>query len=538
MRVIVKVSESKVFYSSLTYQILSIIFILIWTPNVAAEMTIIYANSDAYTIEGDATNYGNENELFVTQAHGSFFTSERKSFIGGFEIESIPSNATIESATLFLFGARVSSGSGVELAVQIAIDPWTENGINWNNMPDRLYNANSSTNFVENLSLMKWHTWDVKVYVEQWFNGIIPNNGFALIALDNNSAAQFVSTESDPILKPYIEVTFSTPQNTNNPVWLNQYFPLMVNNSWTFGNSITISVDGTKTIDKVLAKRVYRSDLNAYILFGQDQEGTRRFEEEVPSQGVFGVFEPPLKELSANAFIGDTYSYSSTEKIYNSSGILQGEISVGFTTDVQGYEDVTLPTPAFINGNQYSFFPNCLKVFHTVTGNGSVFQETSWYAKDLGFVKLSSNLGTFYITSASTYSDGGLSGTWQGQVLDSQGVHIGDLDLILSQIGSNINGIVKLNMNNKNTYSLPIQNAYASGPNAVGNASDGTNNIDFAFVHKGNSLTGPYNSNIFGYGSVAPIPASIINDSDNSGDSTSNGGGGGGGCFVMTSQYQ
>ena len=88
-------------------------------------------------------------------------------------------------------------------------------------------------------------------------------------------------------------------------------------------------------------------------------------------------------------------------------------------------------------------------------------------------------------------------------------------------------------MNDGNTYSLPIQNGYASGPNAVGNASDGTNSFDFALTHNGDNLTGPYNSSFMGNGTVAS-PGQNGGGGNGGGGNGGDGGGGGGGCFIST----
>ena len=351
----------------------------------------------------------------------------------------------------------------------------------------------------------------------------IEGNETVSLSLSNTTGGATLGSPSIALL-----TIIDTGSGDDNPVWLNQYFPLMVNNSWTYEGGIRISVDGIETVDSVQTKKVYRSDQDGYLFFTQDQEGTRRFKEEIPSLNVYGIFEPPLKELPANAFVGTTYSYSSTEKVYDTSGTLQDETSVGFTTNVLGFENVTLSIPADINGNSIDSFPDCLKLSHTLTGDGLSMSETCWYAKDLGMVKISGQYSIVQLTNATTYYDGTLSGVWRGRILDSGGVQQGDLNLTLTQTDSRLSGNVGLNMNNGDTYNLPIQNAYASGPNAVVNASDGVNDLDLALTHNGDYLTGPYNSNFMGYGSVAPPTAEPI---DNGGS------GGGGGCFIATAAY-
>jgi hypothetical protein len=530
-------------YLFLSILILSVVYQFNVIEVNASETKRFYATQDAFVVEGNAANFGTNTWLFATQAHGSSFPGERKSFIGGFAIGSIPTDSTIQSAMLCLHGARVSGTSGVEIAVQNVLDAWQENDIHWGNMPDRIYNSNSGTNTINTLSLMQWYSWDIAVYVQDWINGAIQNNGLALIALDSNGTAQFCSTEYGSAYRPYIEITYSTSDNDydfdTNPVWLNQYFPLIVNNEWGY-DGLNISVEGTQTIDGVLTMKVYRSDAGGYIFLSQDEEGTKRFRQEIPSQNSYTIYEPPWKELPANAFVGNHYSYSSINKQYSNT-TLEVEVQASFSTDVLGFEDVTLPSSANINGSTYQSFPDCLKLYHEIEADGEVIgAETTWYAKDLGMVKMNNSLGTFYLKNATTYYDSGLRGVWHGSVLDSNGHEDGDIEISINQNGSNLTGDVEVTLDNGESYYLDIENGYASGPNAVLDASDGDNSMELALTHNGNYLTGPYNSNFMSYGTVAP-PLQDDSDSDDPGpnNNTSSGGGGSsGGCFVKTMAYE
>ena len=223
--------------------------------------------------------------------------------------------------------------------------------------------------------------------------------------------------------------------------------------------------------------------------------------------------------------MGNSYSYTSTEKVYD-SGVYQGEAGVEFATDVLGYEDVTLSSPANINGTSVSSFPSCLKLSQTVTVDGDVVgPETQWYARDLGFVKISNGSGTYELTSATTYYDTAFWDTWRGRLYDSSGTYRGTMTLVLERDGSDLMGTVQLWLSDGSGYILPLvsgaPNSYASGPNAVGHATDGSNTFDFALTHNGSNLTGPFNSSFLGHGTVGP-PSS----------GGGGGGGGGGGCSL------
>lgn len=323
-----------------------------------------------------------------------------------------------------------------------------------------------------------------------------------------------------------------------DPVWLNQYFPLNLNNYWEYSGaaSLSMSVDEIRTINDVRTRGLYRSDQDAYIFFSQDEEGLRRHRQEAPALNMYTTYEPPWRELPANAFIGNEYSFTSTHRQYTND-VLDIEVDGTFTTDVLGFEEVNLPVPATINGIEYDSFPDCLMLYHEIDVNGFGSQsETTWYAKDLGIVKVSGDFGTIYLDNASTYYDSGLGGLWLGRILDSNGQDTGDISITLSQNGSSLTGNVDVDLDDGNSYALPITNGYASGPNAVVAAGEGTNSLDFALTHNGNSLTGPYNSSFMGYGTIDPQVLSPVNPSLSSSGS-SGGGDGGGGCFIATAAY-
>ena len=172
------------------------------------DTAIVTATEDAFVIENSSTNFGSNESLFITQAHTTF-TLERKTFVGGFNLSAIPPGVTIESAKLFLQGARVSGTGGVDITVQRALDPWFEATLNWTNMPARIFQSGAGTTTIETLALFFWYSWDVTVYIRRWVDGTAPNYGLALIALNNNGAVQMSSTEwIGGSFSPYLEVVY------------------------------------------------------------------------------------------------------------------------------------------------------------------------------------------------------------------------------------------------------------------------------------------------------------------------------------------
>jgi len=309
-------------------------------------------------------------------------------------------------------------------------------------------------------------------------------------------------------------------------VWMSQYFPLAVGNSWTYGGAGTFSiyVDSIVSIDGMDALKVYREDQNGYIYFRADSEGLRRLREDAPDLDVYGIFDPPLHELPANAFIGNSYSHSSTEKVYQ-GGTFVGEAAVQFETDVLGFENVTLSTPANINGVSYSSFQNCLKLGHRISVDAQlVLEETAWYAKDLGIVKVVGAGGTAELRNATTYYTS-VGGNWSHEIYGSDGLKKGDIDIYLSQYGSDLTGDVNVTLLSGPQYVLPLQSGYVSGKTANGTATNGTQTFEFALTRNENGLSGPYNSNFTDYGTVKPAA-----------EEPGNGGGGGGGGGCATSR--
>jgi hypothetical protein len=87
---------------------------------------------------------------------------------------TIPPNATLESATLFIY---VSQPSGQTVNVHRITDAWEELAVTWNNFGGA-YNAGIEGSFV--VDAIDWRTVDVTTLVAGWLNGSYANYGLLL----------------------------------------------------------------------------------------------------------------------------------------------------------------------------------------------------------------------------------------------------------------------------------------------------------------------------------------------------------------------
>ncbi len=175
----------------------------------------------------DVTNLGNHSELIYhanTISALGCNSAYLRSVIRFTDITngSIPAGATITNAILTFHGVPTSgSAPGNQgqndglLQLLGAGDNWTENTITWDNMVNNM--ALTGPTMAIPPSASQWN-WDVSLNVTNWvqdiFNGIVPNNGFMLRLL-NEQVSRYVifasSDHSDPNLWPELQVTYTLP---------------------------------------------------------------------------------------------------------------------------------------------------------------------------------------------------------------------------------------------------------------------------------------------------------------------------------------
>jgi len=164
---------------------------------------IFNPNNDAYVDqENPDINYGT-NENLVMDNIGNKKYSYLK-----FDISTIPSERTITSANLYLWGHAREGGEYTRIyAYSVENDGWNETTITWNNRPD-------AVTFLSEYSgdVRAWWNLDVKAFVEQEYGGD-KTVSLCLIPGDlNEYITKFSSKEWwNPEYIPYLKVTYAIP---------------------------------------------------------------------------------------------------------------------------------------------------------------------------------------------------------------------------------------------------------------------------------------------------------------------------------------
>ena len=135
-----------------------------------------------------------------------------------FDLGGIPSNATINSATLYiyLFQSIPSNDYPMTFRAQFVTSPWNEYGVTWNNAN---YLGGTALPLADSTNVIGWRSTDVTSLVHTWQSGSQPNHGLIItgdeVPTDDRSRI-FASRESG--LGSYIDVDYSVQCDNMAPV--------------------------------------------------------------------------------------------------------------------------------------------------------------------------------------------------------------------------------------------------------------------------------------------------------------------------------
>jgi hypothetical protein len=145
-----------------------------------------------------------------------------------FDLSSIPSDATIDSAVLTLtanqsLGSNLGNPGGAAMDLYRVTQPWIETGVTWNNTGSGAWTAGGTyagTTGVQDVSPYASNnqtvptgyttqdlTWDITALVAEWVSGAQANNGLLIRSFDGNDLHFNSRTGSDP--GPLLEVNFT-----------------------------------------------------------------------------------------------------------------------------------------------------------------------------------------------------------------------------------------------------------------------------------------------------------------------------------------
>jgi N-acetylneuraminic acid mutarotase len=178
---------------------------------VPTDLVIQPSTADSYVYQQTATtNYGT-GTLMYAQAR----TGQARRSLVQFDISSIPSGSTINSATLELYATAVSGSQ--TLNVHRITGTWTETGVTWNTMPTLTSTADAS---IAGGTGAGWRIWDVLPVVQGWANGTNTNYGFivkcnletGLTAITYTFATKEYATTS---LRPILRINYTPATSWN-----------------------------------------------------------------------------------------------------------------------------------------------------------------------------------------------------------------------------------------------------------------------------------------------------------------------------------
>lgn len=178
------------------------------------------AASDTWVGFNAATDFGNRNADATLEAQGGHSTNTRQQrILLGWDLSSIPSGATVTSATLTLRGAQFYNNTGADVDVEIHSiipgNPWTETSAGWVNYDGSNAWGNTGTGGTTSGGLPGTGNWlgatlgtvtlpnasptfstfgtdpaiDLTSLVQQWINGSTANIGIT-IAIEGGTTDQ------------------------------------------------------------------------------------------------------------------------------------------------------------------------------------------------------------------------------------------------------------------------------------------------------------------------------------------------------------
>jgi hypothetical protein len=175
------------------------------TPNGLLPSDDTYIRADS-----PLSNFGNDTTLEVRPDNGADHRGLLK-----FDLSSIPSNATITSATLYLY--ENDKKAGQTTYVYRVTSNWDEDTVSWILLVGAFDNNISYFTFLPNQSDCML-TMDIANLVQLWVNGTYPNYGLMLYSTGANSKVTYVTKEDGTANKrPKLNIVYVLPSSTPTP---------------------------------------------------------------------------------------------------------------------------------------------------------------------------------------------------------------------------------------------------------------------------------------------------------------------------------
>ncbi|OGY22669.1 MAG: hypothetical protein A2113_02140 [Candidatus Woykebacteria bacterium GWA1_44_8] len=170
------------------------------------------------------STYGSNSHLDVMKSYPPETDPEGKTrSLIQFNLSSIPSSATINSATLavYLYGCGGGGWSQTVNDLRIGRNKgaWAEYTVNWSNKPS--FDTGTVLNYTAPCSLVgQYHSYNVKSFVSGWLAGNFQNYGVVLYGneLSGVSWIKFFYGREDPANKPpKLTIDYTVPTQPTTP---------------------------------------------------------------------------------------------------------------------------------------------------------------------------------------------------------------------------------------------------------------------------------------------------------------------------------
>jgi len=181
----------------------------------------------------------------------------------------------------------------------------------------------------------------------------------------------------------------SLAKNANAEFDLNKYYPLSVEDKWTYSALIdqnsdeeTISVEGEENINGIAAKKISYSGGESYYLFF-DSEGVKEIKSSVTGEDEYTLCAPPRLIFPSGIEIGEEKQSAAEINYYGKDNRIINKDTERDIIKLQAVEDVDVPA---------GHFTDCLEFYLvsdlTLSDGRQVHDEcTVWLAPAVGRVK-------------------------------------------------------------------------------------------------------------------------------------------------------
>lgn len=185
--------------------------------SVHADSATINPIADAMVAKvGPDTNLGSQDVLRVSNATGSGSFGECHAYLM-FDLSSVPSSATIDSATLSLYASSSTTMATETIEVHYVSDnSWTETTITWNNAPAY---AATPTASVEVTTASQTYSWTITDDVKTALGSADKKLSLALVTPTTTVSGDVLFQSKENTNMPALDITYSMP-SAGLSIWI------------------------------------------------------------------------------------------------------------------------------------------------------------------------------------------------------------------------------------------------------------------------------------------------------------------------------